>query len=89
VARGRPGAGAQRQRTSAGTLRRDGAFTTTPRAVGGGGEVHMLQIADRLTRTALAATVAADVARAAEPSVPPCRAVGGAKRGAPNTIPGG
>jgi hypothetical protein len=73
----------------AGTLQRDGAFATTPRAVGGGGETHTLAIAGRFTRAGLDATVTADVLRDAAPRT--CRYVVrwvGTKQGAPNVIPG-
>jgi hypothetical protein len=72
-----------------GTLQRDGTFTTTPRAVGGGAETHTLTIAGRFTRTGLDATVTADVQRSAEPRA--CRYVvrwAGTKQGDPNVIPG-
>ncbi len=47
-----------------GTVQSNGAFTTSPRAVSGGGETHTLTIAGRFTRTGFDATVTADVVRA-------------------------
>jgi len=72
-----------------GTVQRNGSFTTTPKAVGGGGETHTLTISGSFTTTAIDATVTADVQRTGSPNCQYTVKWVGPKRGEPNVIPGG
>ena len=72
----------------AGTVQRNGAFTTTPKAVGGGGETHTLTITGTFTTTAIDATVTADVQRTGSANCQYTVKWTGPKQGEPNVIPG-
>jgi len=71
-----------------GTVQRNGAFSTTPKAVGGGGETHTLTIAGSFTTTAIDATVTAVVQRTGQAECTYTVKWAGPKQGAPNVIPG-
>jgi hypothetical protein len=72
----------------AGTVQRNGAFTTTPKAVGGGAETHTLTIAGTFTTTAIDATVTAVVQRTGSADCQYSVKWAGPKQGGPNVIPG-
>ena len=72
-----------------GTVQRSGAFSTTPKAVGSGSEIHTLTIAGTFSTTAIDATVTADVQRTGSANCQYTVKWAGAKQGAPNVIPGG
>ena len=72
----------------AGTVQRNGAFATTPKAVGGGAEVHTLTITGTFSTTAIDATVSADVARTGSTNCQYTVKWAGPKQGTPNEIPG-
>ena len=74
--------------TYSGTVQRNGAFATTPRAVTGNGETHTLTIAGTFTTTAIDATVSADVQRTGSANCQYTVKWAGPKQGAPNVIPG-
>ena len=71
----------------AGTVQRDGAFATSPRAVGGPAETHTLTIAGRFSTSGFEATVTADVSRNGSPACSYVVSWVGTKDGAPNIIP--
>ena len=71
-----------------GTVQRNGSFSTTPKAVGGGGETHTLTIAGTFTTTAVDATVTAVVQRTGQAECTYTVKWAGPKQGAPNVIPG-
>jgi hypothetical protein len=71
-----------------GAVQRNGSFTTTPKAVGGGGETHTLTIAGTFTTTAIDATVTAVVQRTGSADCQYTVKWAGPKQGAPNVIPG-
>jgi len=72
-----------------GTVQRTGAFSTTPKAVGGGNETHTLTIAGTFTTTAIDATVTANVQRTGSANCQYTVKWAGPKQGGPNVIPGG
>jgi hypothetical protein len=74
--------------TYAGTVQRNGSFSTTPKAVGGGGETHTLTIAGAFTTTAIDATVTAVVQRTGQAECTYTVKWAGPKQGTPNVIPG-
>ena len=71
-----------------GTVQRNGAFSTTPKAVGGGGETHTLTITGTFTTTAIDATVTAVVQRTGSADCQYTVKWAGPKQGEPNVIPG-
>ena len=71
-----------------GTVQRNGAFTTTPKAVGGGAETHTLTIAGTFSTTAIDATVTAIVQRTGSADCQYTVKWAGPKQGGPNVIPG-
>ena len=71
-----------------GTVQRNGSFTTTPKAVGGGAETHTLTITGTFTTTAIDATVTAVVQRTGSANCQYTVKWAGPKQGAPNVIPG-
>jgi len=71
-----------------GTVQRNGAFATTPTAVGGGGETHTLTIGGTFSTTAIDATVTAVVQRTGAANCQYTVRWAGPKRGSPNVIPG-
>jgi hypothetical protein len=71
-----------------GTVQRNGSFSTTPKAVGGGGETHTLTIAGTFTTTAIDATVTAVVQRTGQADCTYTVKWAGPKLGTPNVIPG-
>ena len=75
--------------TYAGTVQRNGAFSTTPKAVGGGAETHTLTITGTFTTTAIDATVTAVVQRTGSADCQYTVKWAGPKQGGPNVIPGG
>jgi hypothetical protein len=74
--------------TYAGSVQRTGAFATTPKAVGGGNEIHTLTITGVFTTTAIDATVSAEVQRTGSANCTYTVKWAGAKQGEPNVIPG-
>jgi hypothetical protein len=71
-----------------GTVQRNGSFSTTPKAVGGGAETHTLTIVGTFTTTAIDATVTAVVQRTGQANCQYTVKWAGPKQGAPNVIPG-
>jgi hypothetical protein len=71
-----------------GTVQRNGAFTTTPKVVGGGAESHTLTITGTFTTTTIDATVTALVQRAGSANCQYTVKWAGPKQGGPNVIPG-
>ena len=71
-----------------GTVQRNGSFSTTPKAVGGGGETHTLTIVGTFTTTAMDATVTAVVQRTGQAECTYTVKWAGPKQGTPNVIPG-
>jgi hypothetical protein len=71
-----------------GTVQRNGSFTTTPKAVGGGAETHTLTITGSFTTTAIDATVTAVVQRTGSANCQYTVKWAGPKQGGPNVIPG-
>jgi hypothetical protein len=71
-----------------GTVQRNGAFSTTAKAVTAGSETHTLTITGTFTTTAIDATVAAVVQRAGAANCEYTVKWAGPKQGAPNVIPG-
>jgi len=74
--------------TYSGTVQRNGTFATTPKAVGGGSEIHTLTITGTFTATAIDATVSAEVQRTGSANCTYTVKWAGAKQGGPNVIPG-
>jgi hypothetical protein len=74
--------------TYSGTVQRTGAFVTTPKAVGGGAEIHTLTIAGTFSTTAMDATVTADVQRTGSANCQYTVKWAGPNEGGPNVIPG-
>jgi hypothetical protein len=74
--------------TYSGTVQRNGAFATTPKAVGTGAEIHTLTIAGTFSTTAIDATVSADVQRTGSANCQYTVKWAGPKQGEPNVIPG-
>jgi hypothetical protein len=71
-----------------GTVQRNGSFSTTPKAVGGGAETHTLTIVGTFTTTAIDATVTAVVQRTGQANCQYTVKWAGPKQGSPNVIPG-
>ena len=71
-----------------GTVQRNGAFSTTPKALTAGAETHTLTIAGTFSRTAINATVTAVVQRSGSADCQYTVTWIGPKQGAPNVIPG-
>src|SRR5688572_21401159 len=71
-----------------GTVQRNGSFTTTPRAVGGGTETHTLTIAGTFSTTAIDATVTAVVQRAGSANCQYVVKWAGPRQSGVNVIPG-
>ena len=71
-----------------GTVQRNGSFSTTPKAVGGGAETHTLTIVGTFATTAIDATVTAVVQRTGSANCQYTVKWVGPKQGAPNVIPG-
>ena len=71
-----------------GTVQRNGAFSTMPKAVTAGAETHTLTIAGTFSRTAINATVTATVQRSGSADCQYTVTWIGPKQGGPNVIPG-
>ena len=72
-----------------GTVQRNGAFTTSPKAFTGPGETHTLTIAGTFSTTAIDATVSADVQRTGSANCQyVVKWVGPKQGGGVNVIPG-
>jgi hypothetical protein len=71
-----------------GTVQRNGAFSTTPKALTAGAETHTLTIAGTFSRTAINATVTAVVQRSGSADCQYTVTWIGPKQGEPNVIPG-
>jgi hypothetical protein len=72
-----------------GSVQRNGAFLTTPKAVGGGGETHTLTIVGTFSTTAIDATVTADVQRTGSANCQYTVKWAGPRQSGVNVIPGG
>ena len=71
-----------------GTVQRNGAFSTTPKALTAGAETHTLTIAGTFSRTAINAMVTAVVQRSGSADCQYTVTWIGPKEGVPNVIPG-
>ena len=70
-----------------GTVQRNGAFSTTPKALTAGAETHTLTIAGMFSTTAIDATVTAVVQRSGSADCQYTVKWVGPKQGEPNVIP--